>query len=231
MAQLSWVIDGSVRRRSLATSSQISLTVSLALILAASLSLAQQNSELMDELIRMGQIDQGGREEINRIEQEHGYDSFEWKAAWERQRIIDAEHMTNLELIIEEHGWPMISMVGDEAARAAFFIVQHSDLGHQKKYLPLIRDAALTGEAAGESYAMLQDRVLMSEGKRQLYGSQTGRNDATGRWYVWPIEDEEAVDERRAALGMSTLAEYLQGAPPGIELEPAPEGLELDLAE
>ena len=139
--------------------------------------------------------------------------------------------MTNLELIIEEHGWPMISMVGDEAAGAAVLIVQHSDIGHQKQYLPLVRDAALTGEAAGESYALLQDRVLMSEGKRQLYGSQVRRNEATGGWYVWPIEDEEALDERRAALGMLPLAAYLELAPIGFELEPVPEGLELDLAE
>jgi hypothetical protein len=38
---------------------------------------------------------------------------------------------------------------------------------------------------------------LINDGKKQLYGTQEG-----------PIEDEAHVDQRRAEMGMGTLAEY-----------------------
>ena len=60
----------------------------------------------------------------------------------------------------------------------------------------------------GENIAYLQDRVLVGEGKKQKYGTQTTEVD--GAFRPSPIEDEEHVDERRKTLGMLPLAEYLK---------------------
>ena len=191
-----------------------------ATVLVSLACLGQSIPEIRDELLRMREVDQQGREAIHQIEEQHGPDSVESRAAWERQNAIDAANMQRLEEIILEVGWPRRSVVGSDAAMGAFLILQHADLETQKEYLLVFRKAVDAGEATASSYALLYDRVLMREGERQVYGSQLRRNEATGEWFLWPIEAEEQVDDRRAALGMSPLEDYLGGFP--FEISPAP---------
>jgi len=47
----------------------------------------------------------------------------------------------------------------------------------------------------------------MSEGKKQIYGSQLRQNDK-GALEFYPIDDEPNVDKRRQAVGLPPLAEY-----------------------
>ena len=56
--------------------------------------------------------------------------------------------------------------------------------------------------------ASLTDRVLLAEGTKQRYGTQVTVVD--GKWTPRPLEDEAHVDKRRAAAGLSPLAEYLK---------------------
>ena len=63
-----------------------------------------------------------------------------------------------------------------------------------------------SGEVSAVNVAYLTDRVRMHEGKPQVYGTQFRRSN--GDWEPYPIEDPDRVDERRAALGLATLAEY-----------------------
>lgn len=61
---------------------------------------------------------------------------------------------------------------------------------------------------SGQSYALLLDRVLVAEGKRQVYGTQA---KLKGKEFVPdPIEDEANVDKRRAEVGLPPLSEYLR---------------------
>jgi hypothetical protein len=57
---------------------------------------------------------------------------------------------------------------------------------------------------------LLEDRILLREGKKQIYGSQVRRNEA-GEWEAHSLEDPERVDERRASVGLPPLAQYLAG--------------------
>jgi hypothetical protein len=57
----------------------------------------------------------------------------------------------------------------------------------------------------------LEDRVLVGEGKKQLYGSQVVAGP-DGLPRLHPIEDPENVDERRRAIGLPPLEEYLRRA-------------------
>jgi hypothetical protein len=125
------------------------------------------------------------------------------------QEGADEKNLRMLERIISELGWPERTSVGDKAASAAFLVLQHSDLGFQKKYLPLVRAAALKGEMSLSSLALLEDRVRVSDGGKQLFGSQLTTNLA-GEWEPLPIEDEQHVSARRAAAGMEPLSDYLQ---------------------
>jgi hypothetical protein len=117
--------------------------------------------------------------------------------------------MARLEEIISQVGWPGISMVGAEANGAAFLVLQHAHIKFQKKYLPLLQEAAKTGEVVAADLALLEDRVLMRDGKNQIYGSQLIINSETGQPELWPIDDEANVDKRRAAVGLEPLKDYM----------------------
>ncbi len=162
------------------------------------------------ELEAMLTTDQAHRTEVIELEKQHGRDSREVKEAWAKQTAIDTRNIARLEEIIAAHGWPGSTQFGSKASVAAFLILQHADIRYQKKYLPQARAAAAQGELRASSLALLEDRVRLREGQKQLYGSQVTRNSA-GEWEPLPLEDEATVDARRAGVGLGPLADYLQG--------------------
>lgn len=107
--------------------------------------------------------------------------------------------------IVDRYGWPGKSLVGKDGAHAAWFVVQHArDDAFQKACLEKLELAVAQGEAQAVEHAYLSDRVAVNAGKPQRWGTQF---DGKTR-EPYPIEDAERVDERRKAIGLSTLAEY-----------------------
>ena len=173
------------------------------------------NTTLRKQLIEMGKEDQKYRVEIgDLIGKINGAEKDKLMPRWmklvEEQNALDKKLLHQLESIIAKHGWPTISMVGAEASGVAFLIIQHADLEYQKKYFPLLKEAADKNEAQKSEVAMLEDRILMREGKNQIYGSQLRSNPDTGKLELHPIEDEENVDKRRAAVGLMPMKEYMK---------------------
>lgn len=182
----------------------------LGLLATAVPALAQPDIALQAELLQLMERDQAGRLEIEALEKELGPEAPRVKALWDEQREIDKQNLERLRQIVAERGWPGQSLVGARAAMGAFLIVQHADLDAQREYLPIIRAAAEAGELQGQAVAFLEDRVLLAEGRKQVYGTQVKRNASNGQFEPLPIEDEANVDARRAARGMSPLEEYLR---------------------
>ncbi|UCC72797.1 MAG: hypothetical protein JSV86_20985 [Gemmatimonadota bacterium] len=160
------------------------------------------NVELRDELVRMGQEDQRDRQQMMAIAAAR--DTAAMRRLWE----ADSARSARIAEVIEAHGWPGLSLVGEAGADAAFLVVQHSpSTEFQKQVLPLLTEAAESGEASKEQMALLTDRVLVSEGQPQRYGTQAKIVD--GRVVLDPIQDEPNVDARRAEIGLMPLAEYV----------------------
>jgi hypothetical protein len=167
------------------------------------------------ELVKMGEDDQKHRQEMmGLMGRLAGSDSEKrakrWKQAVERQNALDSRNRQRLDEIVKEHGWPKRSVFGEEATGVAFLVVQHAELDYQKKYLPLIKEAVAQKEARRSDLAMLEDRILTREGKKQIYGTQLRLNQTTQSMELYPIEDEENVDARRTAAGLEPLAVYLK---------------------
>jgi hypothetical protein len=66
------------------------------------------------------------------------------------------------------------------------------------------------GELQRQALAFLEDRILVAEGKKQVYGTQLQWTAATGQLELAPIEDEGNVEAGRAELGLGPLAEYVE---------------------
>lgn len=167
---------------------------------------AHVNPALQKQLAEIRITDQRIRLKIDSVEKKSGMDAA--LALSPEMQAIDERNLAQLVTIIDKYGWPGRSLVGKAGATTAFLVVQHSDPVTQRKYLPLLRKAAAKGELEKSALALLEDRVLMGQGKPQVYGSQLTANADTKKYEFYIIADEAHVDERRAAMGLEPMADY-----------------------
>lgn len=120
---------------------------------------------------------------------------------------LDAAHEAALRDIIGRKGWPDIAMVGKPAAQAAWLVAQHGTPEFLKLCLPYMKASAEQGQMPWSAVALSIDRDLMYDGKPQRYGSQF-RSGADGKNYMYQVEDEAHLDQRRAQVGLGPIAEY-----------------------
>ena len=164
--------------------------------------------ELAKELAVIYVNDQRHRQNVDSIRSTFGDNSPQMNALWRIMSIADSNNMQRVTQILDTYGWLGAKAVGAQGNSTLFLVIQHSDLEVQEKYLPMMREAVKTGNALGADLALLEDRVLMRRGKKQIYGSQVQRDKSTGKKAFAPIEDVEHVDARRASVGLEPLAEY-----------------------
>jgi hypothetical protein len=179
---------------------------------------AHVNQALKQELAAMHRTDQGIRLKMDSVENKLGMDALIASPLAVEMREADKRNQARLVAIINQYGWPGRTLVGKAGATTAFLVVQHADPEMQQQYLPLIQKAAAQGELEKSAAALLQDRVLIGQGKPQIYGSQLTSNMDTRKYEFYPIEDEAHVDERRATVGLGPLAEYAKHF--GLEYTP-----------
>lgn len=91
-----------------------------------------------------------------------------------------------------------------------FLVIQHADLAMQIKYLPMMKEAVKKGDVPKSELALLEDRIRIAQGKKQIYGSQIGRNPQTGKYFVKPIIEPEKVNNRRAKVGLQPIEKYVK---------------------
>ena len=179
---------------------------------------ASYNKPLKEELESIYVKDQMLRQMLDCAEEKFGRDSEEMKYYWGLISKEDEANEKRVLEIIDEYGWPGKSLVGGKANAAVWLVVQHAPLETQVKYLPLLQESVKNGESRGSNLALLEDRILMRQGKKQIYGSQIRTDPETGEAYVYPIEDPENVNKRRAEVGLGTIEEYAKRF--GIDYKP-----------
>ena len=97
-----------------------------------------------------------------------------------------------------------------------FLVIQHSNLEKQKKYFPLLQKFVEKWKLERQQLALLEDRILVSGGKKQKYWSQISRKDLESSWTLDEIEDIQNVDTRRKSIWLEPLWKYLQNFWDGI---------------
>lgn len=126
---------------------------------------------------------------------------------------MEAVHNANADLAeraLDAIGWPGRHKLGDEGAGAAFLIIQHA-IGRpslQRRALALMLEAIPEGQANALDAAYLSDRIAIFEGREQAFGTQFDW-DANGQLSPSPTRDPETLDERRASVGLPSMAETI----------------------
>lgn len=155
------------------------------------------------------QDDQKYRMQIDELQKKYSRDSKEMQAHWKLIQEKDSINLIKIKNILDYYGWLGEDDIGRQGNTTLFLVIQHADLATQEKYLPIMRDAVKNKKANPGSLALLEDRVALRQGKKQIYGSQIGRDPVTNTFYVSPLEDPDHVDQRRAEVGLSPLADYV----------------------
>ncbi len=172
-----------------------------------------KNELFARELFRMIIKDQGlmyaGNIERRKYIQNGGYFStpaiFPVLAMEERHMKENKQKLLEL---LDQYGWPTATEVTEYAAAGAALIINHTDYELRSKYFPMLEEAFRSGEAQPLRYAKMRDRLLVEEGKEQLYGTQIKFEELVKE--PFPIKDPEYVDKRRAEIGLGPLSEYLK---------------------
>jgi len=161
------------------------------------------------QLLDIDELDQRYRNQMEETIARFGSDSKESKALFKNMKTTDSLNLIQVEAIINKHGWLGSDKIGSQANTTLFMVIQHAELPAQIKYLPMMREAVKKGNARASSLALLEDRVALKQGKKQIYGSQISWNMKTNESFVAPLEDPDNVDLRRAEVGLPSLQAYL----------------------
>jgi hypothetical protein len=125
-----------------------------------------------------------------------------------KQEATDDRLTEELKQIVAAKGWPTIALVGLLASQKAALVLIHSrDHEFQRAMLPKLQELADNGEILGSGdIATIVDKILVSEGKPQRFGTQFKWANGTGE--MLPVEDIQHLDERREKYMLPPIAEY-----------------------
>ncbi|MDT3356028.1 MAG: hypothetical protein LIR35_00345 [Bacteroidota bacterium] len=180
----------------------------LLIFIIAAFSSCNQYNHILEEVY---DNDQAAREWTKRMTSLSADEIVEYSTEMER---VDSLNQATVFCILDKEGWP--SHLSDKANRGIWIVIDHSDLTYRSKYLGLVKEKAEEGVLDKTDYAILNDRVLMEEGKPQIYGTQIKMaativdDEIAMKLYLWPVGNPDALDSLRSTVGLYSIEEYLK---------------------
>jgi len=153
--------------------------------------------------------DQKYRKNSKEFLDKYGPNSNEVQEALKEQARLDKLNLERIEVILEQYGWVSEDIVGFKESEAIFLVIQHASLETQMKYYPIMENAVKLGNARKCDLAMLEDRILVKQGKEQIYGTQIIYNEDRKQYELEPLANPETVEDRRKSVGLPPMNEYL----------------------
>ncbi|MBC7694495.1 MAG: hypothetical protein H7141_03520 [Burkholderiales bacterium] len=184
----------------------------LGFVILSLLTYGQENKykEIIDQLLIIDNNDIKYRIQVQELGEKFGLFSKEVDTVWLLMNKTDSINQVKVKSILDKYGWLGIDDVGIQCNAALFRVIQHSDIKTQEQYLPIMQDAVKNRKANPSQLTLLEDRILLRQGKKQIYGSQIGFDSKTKLYYVSPLEDPDNVDKRRGEIGLEPLSIVLE---------------------
>lgn len=118
--------------------------------------------------------------------------------------LTDAQNQKILFNIINQCGFPNSKKNKKESIFYAFIILLHSDNIFKEKYFNNIQSAVKQGDLNRKHLAFFEDKMNISAGKTQKYGTQM-LIDNNGNEILAPIDNLKKVNQRRKKIGLEPL--------------------------
>ena len=195
-------------------------TILIVLISSLTFRLAAQERVLISDSVLLSSIrselektrikDQTLRQIKKCIEENFGHESEEYNYYWSLIKEQDSLNELIVTRILDNYGWLSHNQIGYMANQSLWLVIQHAPIETQEKYLELLKESVDKGGSEGWYLAFLEDRILMRNNKKQKYGSQLIQNKETGEYQLYPVEDPENLNKRRAKIGLEPIEDYLK---------------------
>ncbi len=117
---------------------------------------------------------------------------------------VDQENRRTVISILEKCGFPNADEVELRSYNAIFFVLQHSPGPIMGYYYRNVEQAVNNGKINRSTFALMQDRLLMGFGYKQVYGTQI-LNDQ-----LYELQDPDNVNVRRAEVGLGPIETYVE---------------------
>ena len=127
-------------------------------------------------------------------------------AAFAPVERVDRANLARVKQIVHRYGWPTAATIGDDGMGDLWLLAQHAPQDFIAVALPHLKAAADRGEIGWSAMALMIDRDLVNRHKPQVYGSQGHLDD--GHFVLFDVADAPHLDERRAQVGLGTIADY-----------------------
>ena len=167
-------------------------------------------------LVRVATSDQAKydkklHQELLKMAEKHGellrkVVSADQKKASDQKKLHELNEKNTLALceIMKEFGWPSTALVHESGVVAAFHTLKHSaPYELQRDLLPVIIAAIKNDPTQKPEFAGLYDRLRVTAGLKQIFGTQAV--SMGGFLILYPLEDEKKVDAWRAEYGLPTM--------------------------
>src|SRR5690348_5374213 len=163
---------------------------------------AQINKKLQSELIKIATKQQDLLQEVVAKDQTKKSDQEKLHKLYEASTLKLCE-------LIKTNGWPTSAVVDREGVAATYYILKNGGTYEmQRDLLPVILAAIKKDPAQKPEFAGLYDRLRVSAGMKQIFGTQAA--SMGGFLVLYPIEDEKHVDDRRAQFGLSPMEDNVR---------------------
>lgn len=130
------------------------------------------------------------------------------RGKWEKlDSKIDFENLKIAVSILENNMKYLLEKWKIEDFKAIFYIIQHSNLKFQKKYIEFFTKISEKWYLKKSDLALMIDRILMNEWKPQIYWTQYTKNKITWKLELYEIEDINKVNENRKTMNLRTIEE------------------------
>lgn len=118
-----------------------------------------------------------------------------------------AQELEQVCIILEKTGWPSIKSVGENANTAVWMVMLDADNAIKEQYLPLLRASVAKGESNPAHLAFIEDKILVSKGLPQMFGTQLTLSQ--GQTSLYPVANPDALNRRRKSIGLEPIEVYL----------------------
>jgi hypothetical protein len=127
-----------------------------------------------------------------------------------RMEEVHRDNAQQLRELIERFGWPNERLAGSDGAEAAWLIAQHAiaEPDFMRACCSLLEHEVASGTVPKWQLAYLDDRVRVSEGRLQRFGTQFEVTPEGPE--LCPVENPDSLDERRLQAGLGPIAERLE---------------------
>lgn len=111
----------------------------------------------------------------------------------------DSLSFAKIDLILDSYGYPAKAVAGD-ATPIPFYILGFAPVPLKEKHMGKLLMAASRDDISLRSLAFFIDKLRISKGEKQLYGTQYRLQN--GEQVLYPVEDEAHLKDRRTSMGL-----------------------------